>query len=102
MAKIPDFDTRDIAAPDPQRTRSHLSAFINLIRFIEEQEQNLASIRNRSSALVQNRGRVAKASFEVQQKVSAIRYVCPLLPISDVDMLSQGPSTKSLSLDAKP
>lgn len=88
MAKISDFDLRDIATPEPHRTRSHLSAFINLIRFIEEQEQYLASIRNRSSALVQGRERVAKASLEVQQKVSSIRYVCPLFPTSDADMLS--------------
>jgi kinetochore protein Nuf2 len=75
MAKILDFDLRDLAAPEPHRTRSHLSAFINLIRFIEEQEPHLASIRSRSSALVQDRERVSKASLEVQQKVNAIRYV---------------------------
>lgn len=80
MAKIPDFDLRDIAAPEPHRTRSHLSAFINLIRFIEEQEPHLASIRSRSSALVQDRERVAKASLEVQQKASTIRHVWFLRP----------------------
>lgn len=101
MAKIPDFDLRDIAIPEPHRTRSHLSAFINLIRFIEEQEPYLASIRSRSSTLVQNRDRVAKASFEIQQKVSATR--CVWLPVlhPDTDMLSKGPSTKSLHLDSK-
>ena len=82
MAKIPDFDLRDIATPEPHRTRSHLSALINFIRFIEEQEPYLSSVRSRSSALVQDRERVAKASFEVQQKVSAIRYVFPLFPTS--------------------
>lgn len=80
MAKIPDFDLRDIATPEPHRTRSHLSAFINLIRFIEEQEPYLASIRSRSSALVQDRERVAKASLEVQQKASAIKHVSPPFP----------------------
>ncbi|KAF9653021.1 hypothetical protein BDM02DRAFT_3265678 [Thelephora ganbajun] len=73
MAKIPDFDLRDIATPEPHRTRSHLSAFINLIRFIEEQEPYLAAIRSRSSVLVQDRERVTKASLEVQQKVSEIK-----------------------------
>jgi kinetochore protein Nuf2 len=85
MAKIPDFDLRDIATPEPHRTRSHLSAFINLIRFIEEQEQYLASIRSRSSALVQDRERVVKATLEIQQKVSAIRCVWPLSSTSDID-----------------
>lgn len=75
MAKITDFNLRDIATPEPQRTRSHLSAFINLIRFIEEQEPHLTSIRSRSLSLVQDRERVAKASLEVQQKSSAIKCV---------------------------
>jgi len=88
MAKIADFDLRDIATPEPHRTRSHLSAFINLIRFIEEQEPYLASIRSRSSALVQDRDRVAKASLEVQQKASAIKYVCLPFPTSATDVLS--------------
>jgi len=87
MAKIPDFDLRDVATPEPHRTRSHLSAFINLIRFIEEQEPHLASIRSRSSTLVQDRERVAKASLEVQQKTSAIKHVCLLLSISAADTL---------------
>ena len=87
MAKIPDFDLRDIATPEPHRTRSHLSAFINLIRFIEEQEPHLASIRGRSSALAQDRERVAKASLEVQQKASVIKYVCLFFPASAVDTL---------------
>ena len=88
MAKITDFDLRDIATPEPHRTRSHLSGFINLIRFIEEQEPHLAAIRSRSSALVQDRERVVKASLEVQQKSSAIRHVSLLLPTSAADMLS--------------
>jgi len=88
MAKIADFDLRDIATPEPHRTRSHLSAFINLIRFIEEQEPYLASIRSRSSALVQDRDRVAKASLEVQQKASAIKYAFPPFPTSATDVLS--------------
>ena len=90
MAKITDFDLRDIATPEPHRTRSHLSGFINLIRFIEEQEPYLASIRSRSSALVQDRERVAKTSFEVQQKASVIKYVYLLLPTSAAYMLSKG------------
>ena len=73
MAKIPDLDICDIATPEPHRTRSHLSAFINLIRFIEEQEQRFASFRSRSSALVQDIERVTKASPEVQHKVSTVR-----------------------------
>ena len=101
MAKIPDFDLRDIATPEPHRTRSHLSAFINLIRFIEEQEPNLASIRSRSSALVQDRERVANASLEVQQKASAIKHVCLILSASAADALTEGQNTKSSSLDAK-
>jgi len=101
MAKIPDFDLRDIATPEPHRTRSHLSAFINLIRFIEEQEPHLASIRTRSSALVQDRERVAKASLEVQQKASAIKHVCLTPPTPAADVLTEGQNTKSSSLDAK-
>lgn len=101
MAKISDFDLRDIATPEPHRTRSHLSAFINLIRFIEEQEPYLASVRNRSSALVQDRERVAKASLEVQQKASTIKYVFLLFPTSAADTSFQEPNTKSLNLDAK-
>jgi len=88
MAKIPGFDLRDIATPEPHRTRSHLSALINLIRFIEEQESYLASIRSRSSALVQDRERVAKASLEVQQKASTIKHVFPPSTTSATDMLS--------------
>ena len=88
MAKISDFDLRDIATPEPHRTRSHLSAFINLIKFIEEQEPYLSSIRSRSLALVQDRERIAKACFEAQQKAAAIRYVQLLLPISGADVIS--------------
>ena len=88
MAKIQDFDLRDIATPEPHRTRSHLSAFINFIRFIEEQEPYLASIRSRSSALVQDRERMEKASLEVQQKASAIKYVRLPFPVSAADTLS--------------
>lgn len=101
MAKITDFDLRDIAIPEPHRTRSHLSAFINLIRFIEEQEQYLASIRSRSSALVQDRERVAKATLEVRQKASAIKHVCLLFLATATYMMSKGPNTKSLNLDVK-
>lgn len=101
MAKIPDFDLCDIATPEPHRTRSHLSAFINLIRFIEEQEPSLVSIRSLSSALVQDRERIAKASLEVQQKLHAIRCVLSLFPTSNADTLSEGPSMKSLNPDAK-
>lgn len=88
MAKIPDFDPRDITTPEPHRTRSHLSAFINLIRFIEEQESYLDSIRSRSSGLVRGREHVAKDSLDFQQKVSTIKYVFPIFPTSDADMLS--------------
>lgn len=101
MAKITDFNLRDIATPEPHRTRSHLSAFINLIRFIEEQEPRLASIREQSSSLVQERERVAKASLEVQQKSSAIKCVYSLLLNSATNASSQGPNTKSLSPNAK-
>ena len=88
MAKIPDFDLGDIATPEPHRTRSHLSAFINLIRFIEEQEPYLASIRSRSLALAQDRERATTAFLEVQQKASAIKHVYLLLPTSPADTLS--------------
>lgn len=101
MAKISEFDLRDIATPEPHRTRSHLSAFINLIRFIEEQEPHLASIRSRSSALVQDRERVSKASFEVQQKASTIKHVRFLFPVPDTDTFSPEPNTKNLSLGVK-
>ena len=87
MAKIPDFDLRDIATPEPHRTRSHLSAFINLIRFIEEQEPHLASIRSRSSALAQDRERVAKTSLDVQQKAATIKHVHLMPPAAAADVL---------------
>ena len=101
MAKITDFGLRDIATPEPHRTRSHLSAFINLIRFIEEQESHLASIRSRSSSLAQDRERVAKASLEVQQKSSTIKCVSSLLLNSAIDVTSQGPNMENLNLYAK-
>jgi kinetochore protein Nuf2 len=74
IAKIPDFNARDLSFPEPQRTRSHIAALINLIRFIEEYEPIVAAVRDRSAALVKDREKVSRDLADVHLKLSAIKF----------------------------
>ena len=63
-----DFSANDISFPDPERTRSIFSAFINLIKFSEQCESFITGLRKRSAAVAEERDRVIRKLAESEEK----------------------------------
>ncbi|EKM55794.1 uncharacterized protein PHACADRAFT_209321 [Phanerochaete carnosa HHB-10118-sp] len=73
-AKIADFNAKDLAAPEPERTRAHFSAFINLVKFSQQRADFIQDLRSKSASINQERAEVNRRLAEVQSEVVAIKY----------------------------
>ena len=72
-AKIADFNAKDLAAPEPERTRAHFSAFINLVKFSEQRADFIKDLRSKSASINRERVDVTRRLSETQAEVAAIR-----------------------------
>lgn len=72
-AKIADFNAKDLAAPEPERTRAHFSAFINLVKFSEQRAEFIKGLRSKSATINRERIDVTRRLSETQAEVAAIR-----------------------------
>ncbi|KAI0928183.1 hypothetical protein AcW1_005507 [Taiwanofungus camphoratus] len=72
-ARFPDFSAKDLYSPDPERTRSIFSAFINFVKFSEQREPFVTGLREKSAAVIQERDKVVHELADTQQKVVSIK-----------------------------
>ena len=72
-AKIIDFSSRDLYFPDPDRTRSILSAFINFIKFSEQSDVFITRLRDQSAALQRERETVQEQIDELDQTLKTFK-----------------------------
>ncbi|KAH9925307.1 Nuf2 family-domain-containing protein [Fomitopsis serialis] len=72
-ARFHDFTAKDIYFPDPERSRSIFSAFINFVKFAEQCETFVSGLRERSASVIEERDRIAEQLVETKQKIEAIK-----------------------------
>lgn len=72
-ARIPDFSSKDLYLPDPERTHFILSAFINFVKFTEQCDPFVTGLRDTSLKAIQEREAVSNELAELQEKLKAIR-----------------------------
>ena len=64
---------KDLVFPEPERTRSVLSAIINFIKFCEEREIFLRKLRDQSIAALDEREKLAEQAVELKQRIAEIK-----------------------------
>ena len=74
-AQINDFSFRDLSSPDPERTRGHLSAFINFVKFSEQRAEFITGLREKSGRVNEEREKAVQALRVAEKEVAAIKYV---------------------------
>jgi kinetochore protein Nuf2 len=72
-ARIPDFSAKDLSAPDPDRTRSILSAFINFIKFTEQCGPFVSRLREKSTKAMDEREAVSLELTEIETKLQDLK-----------------------------
>ncbi|CCM06381.1 uncharacterized protein FIBRA_08640 [Fibroporia radiculosa] len=72
-AQCADFSAKDLYFPEPERTRSLFSAFINFVKFSEQCESFITGLREKSANVIDERNKVAAEVIEVHQRVNAIK-----------------------------
>ncbi|RPD65816.1 hypothetical protein L226DRAFT_478232 [Lentinus tigrinus ALCF2SS1-7] len=72
-AKIMDFSARDLYFPESDRLRAILSAFINFIKFSEQNEAFLRRLREQSSALLKERQVVTEEAAELEATMTQFK-----------------------------
>ncbi|PIL23710.1 hypothetical protein GSI_13459 [Ganoderma sinense ZZ0214-1] len=72
-AKINDFSSKDLYFPDPDRTRSIFSAFINFIKFSEQSEAFINRLREQSTAVIRERQVVTEEIQDLQEKIEEFK-----------------------------
>lgn len=72
---MPDFSLKDLSFPTPERTRLILSAFINLVKFSEQQADFVTALRGKSAKLVEEREKVGHELARVQAQLELIKCV---------------------------
>ncbi len=77
-ARVQDFSMRDLVAPETQRTRLILSAFVNFIRFAEEREVFLKELRDKSQRTIEERDRMKQQVEELRAAIEKRKYVARL------------------------
>lgn len=65
----------DLVFPEPERTRTILSAMINFVRFAEEREVFHKKLRDESAGAIEERDRVAEQVAELKERIAVIEYV---------------------------
>ncbi|TDL15664.1 hypothetical protein BD410DRAFT_101642 [Rickenella mellea] len=68
-ARVQDFSMKDLVAPETQRTRLILSAFVNFIRFAEEREVFLKELRDKSLRTIEERDRMKQQVEELRAAI---------------------------------
>ncbi|KAI0811066.1 Nuf2 family-domain-containing protein [Irpex lacteus] len=71
-AQINDFSFKDLSSPDPERTRGHLSAFINFVKFSEQRAEFIMGLREKSSRVNEERDKVLQALRIAEKEAAAI------------------------------
>jgi kinetochore protein Nuf2 len=74
-AQINDFSFKDLSSPDPERTRGHLSAFINFVKFSEQRADFIMRLRDKSARTNEERDKVVQALRVAEKEVAAIKSV---------------------------
>jgi kinetochore protein Nuf2 len=72
-ARIMDFSSRDLSAPEPERTRFILSAFINFVKFAEQCTTFISNVREKSTQVIDEREQVIQELSEFQHKLAVLR-----------------------------
>ena len=72
-AKINDFSSKDLYFPDPDRTRSIFSAFINFIKFSEQSETFINRLRDQSTAVIKERQAVTEETSELEHRMAQFK-----------------------------
>ncbi|OSD02761.1 hypothetical protein PYCCODRAFT_1458867 [Trametes coccinea BRFM310] len=88
-AKILDFSAKDIYFPDPDRTRSIFSAFINFIKFSEQSEAFINRLRNQSATVIKERQAVIEETADLEQRMSEFKSGAFLLYTCNVTRLTR-------------
>lgn len=68
-----DFSARDLYFPESDRMRAILSAFINFIKFSEQNEAFLLRLREQSSALLKERHIVTDETAELETTMTQFK-----------------------------
>ncbi|OAX43797.1 hypothetical protein K503DRAFT_765525 [Rhizopogon vinicolor AM-OR11-026] len=72
-ARIMDFSSRDLSAPEPERTRFILSAFINFVKFAEQCTTFISNVREKSTQVIDEREQVIQELSEFQHKLAVLK-----------------------------
>ncbi|KAJ6547229.1 Nuf2 family-domain-containing protein [Mycena capillaripes] len=73
-ARVEDFCSKDIQAPERERTLYLLSAFINFVKFTEQFcEPFVKKLRERSDEMVAERDRVTRRLLDITQEIDAMK-----------------------------
>ncbi|KAG1904029.1 Nuf2 family-domain-containing protein [Suillus fuscotomentosus] len=72
-ARIMDFSSRDLSAPEPERTRFILSAFINFVKFAEQCTTFISNVREKSAQVIEEREQVIQELSEVQHNLAVLK-----------------------------
>ncbi|KAI0085396.1 Nuf2 family-domain-containing protein [Irpex rosettiformis] len=72
-AQINDFSFKDLSSPDPERTRGHLSAFINFVKFSEQRADFITGLREKSGKVNEELQKVLQALRVTEKEVAGIK-----------------------------
>ncbi|KAL6309187.1 Nuf2 family-domain-containing protein [Sparassis latifolia] len=72
-AKVTDFNTKDVYFPNPERTRSIFSAFINFVKFSEQCEPFITRLRDKSASALKERDEVGHQLVDMKEKLAAVK-----------------------------
>jgi kinetochore protein Nuf2 len=73
-ARIPDFNARDIAAPESDRTGNILAAFINFMRFAQQRAGFVQNLREKSDGILEERNQASQELAKCREKISAMKF----------------------------
>ena len=68
-----DFSAKDLSFPEPERTRSIFSAFINLVKFSEQCESFITGLREKSAAVAAERDKTTSDLMQSEEKVQEVK-----------------------------
>ncbi|KAG1775010.1 Nuf2 family-domain-containing protein [Suillus placidus] len=76
-ARIMDFSSRDLSAPEPERTSTRfiliLSAFINFVKFTEQCTTFISNVREKSAQVIEEREQVIQELSAVQHNLAVLK-----------------------------
>ncbi|KAI0317353.1 Nuf2 family-domain-containing protein [Amylostereum chailletii] len=72
-AQVRDFSIKDLMLPEPKRTRLIISAFVNLFNFTEQNNAFITSLREKSSALIEERDAAAEELARLKRQLAQRR-----------------------------